>query len=141
MGARLYMECRQPASTGAATADADPKIPHCLPWRSRYPAAPRCAASGARGRRPAMAEPVTIDDVKNVILDALNLREDMGPDDMDAEKPLFGPTGLGLDSLDALQLAVALEERWGVTVDEQSGSSVFRSIRTVTDHVNATRAS
>ncbi len=87
-----------------------------------------------------MAEAVTIDEVKEAILDALNLREDMKPEEMDPDKPLFGAEGLGLDSLDALQLAVALEERWGITVDEQSGSTVFRDIRSITAHVNSTRA-
>lgn len=84
-------------------------------------------------------ERVTVEDVKELILDALHLREDMSADRMDPDVPLFGNTGLGLDSLDALQLAVALEERFGVAIDEKLGAEVFRSVRAITDHLNLTR--
>lgn len=84
-------------------------------------------------------ERVTVEDVKELILDALHLREDMSADRMDPDVPLFGKTGLGLDSLDALQLAVALEERFGVAIDEKLGAEVFRSVRAITDHLNRSR--
>ena len=83
--------------------------------------------------------PVSLDDVRELILDALNLREDKKKEDMDADLPLFGDGGLQLDSLDALQLAVAIEERWGLSVNPESGATVFRSIRTIAEHVNGAR--
>jgi acyl carrier protein len=79
---------------------------------------------------------VTVDDVKALVMDTLNLHEEFQPSEIDADGPLFGDAGLGLDSLDALQLAVAIEEKWGVSIDEKLGEQVFRSIRTIAEHVN-----
>lgn len=80
---------------------------------------------------------VTLDAVKEMLLDALNLREDYDPEEVGDDLPLFGDEGLGLDSLDALQLAVALEERYGLSVDEDKGAVVFRSPRTLHEFINA----
>lgn len=80
---------------------------------------------------------VTLDEVKEMLLDALNLREDYDPEEVGDDLPLFGDEGLGLDSLDALQLAVALEERYGLTVDEDKGAQVFRSARTLHGFISA----
>ena len=60
--------------------------------------------------------------------------------DVDPDGQLFGDDGLELDSLDALQLAVAIEENYGVTIDEGRGEAVFASVRSITDYVNAQRA-
>jgi len=54
------------------------------------------------------------DKLKEIIISELNL-EGKSPDDIDDAAPLFGE-GLGLDSLDALQLAMAIEENFGVQV-------------------------
>ncbi len=78
---------------------------------------------------------VTLPEVKEMLLDALNLREDYDPDEVGDDMPLFGDEGLGLDSLDALQLAVALEERYGLAVDEEKGANVFRSPRTLHEFI------
>jgi acyl carrier protein len=80
---------------------------------------------------------VTLEGVKEMLLDALNLREDYDPEEVGDDMLLFGEEGLGLDSLDALQLAVALEERYGLTVDEDKGSKVFRSARTLHEFISA----
>jgi len=80
---------------------------------------------------------VTVEQVRDALMDALNLREDWKPEEIDPDGQLFGDAGLGLDSLDALQLAVALEERWGVKIDEETGATVFRSVRSIADHLNA----
>ena len=53
-----------------------------------------------------------INQLKNQIIDVLNL-EDMTADDIDAQAPLFGE-GLGLDSIDALELIVLLEREYGI---------------------------
>ena len=56
--------------------------------------------------------------IKELIIDALNL-EDLGPDDIDNDAPLFGE-GLGLDSIDALELGVAIRQKYGVNLDIDS---------------------
>jgi acyl carrier protein len=56
--------------------------------------------------------------LKELIIEALNL-EDLTPDDIDTEAPLFGD-GLGLDSIDALELGVAVRRKYGVNLDVDS---------------------
>jgi acyl carrier protein len=53
-------------------------------------------------------------EIKKLIIDCLNL-EDHRPEDIDSEAPLFGD-GLGLDSIDALELGVALQKKYGLTL-------------------------
>ncbi len=83
-----------------------------------------------------MAE-VTPDEIREILLDALNLSEQYEPHEIALDGQLFGDDGLGLDSLDALQLAVALEERFQITVNKDDGQRVFRSIETIVKHINA----
>ncbi|SQI44456.1 acyl carrier protein [Leminorella richardii] len=59
-----------------------------------------------------------IKEVKALIIEALNL-EGMTPDDIDADAPLFGD-GLGLDSIDALELGLAVKNRYGVVLSAES---------------------
>lgn len=54
--------------------------------------------------------------LKRVIIDSLNL-EGMEPGDIADDAPLFGDEGLGLDSVDALELMVALEKEYGVKIE------------------------
>ncbi len=56
-----------------------------------------------------------IEKLKVQIIEQLNL-EDMEPEDIDPEDPLFG-NGLGLDSIDALELGVALQKKYGVKLE------------------------
>ncbi len=56
--------------------------------------------------------------LKVLIIEALNL-EDLTPDDIETEAPLFGE-GLGLDSIDALELGVAVRRKYGVNLDVDS---------------------
>ena len=83
-----------------------------------------------------MAE-VTPDQVRELLLDALNLQEQYEPHEIALDGQRFGDDGLGLDSLDALQLAVALEERFQVTVNKDDGPQVFQSIEAIAKHINA----
>ena len=65
--------------------------------------------------------------IKRALIEELDLRGKTEADIVDAA-PLFGE-GLGLDSLDALQLAMAIEERFGVAVPEgEEGRAVFASV-------------
>ncbi|AKZ64200.1 acyl carrier protein [Herbaspirillum hiltneri N3] len=57
-------------------------------------------------------------EIKELIIDVLQL-EDIRPSDIDAAAPLFGD-GLGLDSIDALELGVALQKRYGVALSANS---------------------
>jgi len=56
--------------------------------------------------------------LKELIIEALNL-EDLGPEDIDSSAPLFGD-GLGLDSIDALELGVAIRRKYGINLDIDS---------------------
>ncbi len=79
-------------------------------------------------------------EVKQLIIEALNL-EDVTPADIDTEAPLFGE-GLGLDSIDALEIAVALRKKYGVTVDSssQDARAHFKSVRALTELIGTARA-
>lgn len=66
-------------------------------------------------------------ELKKEIIEALNL-EDMTPEDIDDNEPLFG-IGLGLDSIDALELIVLLEKKYGIKLENPNkGKEVFRSV-------------
>ena len=54
-------------------------------------------------------------EIKKMIIDVLNL-EDILPEDIDSNEPLFG-TGLGLDSIDALELGVAIRKNYGIKIN------------------------
>ena len=72
--------------------------------------------------------------LKQMIIDALRI-EGMSPDEIDDDAPLFGE-GLGLDSIDALQLVVAMEKDFGVVVpDAATGSKVFASVRAMAAYI------
>lgn len=77
-----------------------------------------------------------IQDLKEEIIEALNL-EDMEPDDIDAEEPLFGD-GLGLDSIDALELIVLLEKNYGIKIeDPKQGKDIFFSVKSMAEYITA----
>ena len=74
------------------------------------------------------------DQIKRLMIEQLDLRSKQASD-IDDEAPLFGG-GLSLDSLDALQLAMAIEERFGVTVPEgDAGRAVFASVNAIAEFV------
>jgi len=79
-------------------------------------------------------------EIKELIITALAL-EDVTPTDIEPEAALF-VEGLGLDSIDALELAMALEERYGVQIgdDPELNQRIFASVRNLADYVNEHRA-
>lgn len=80
-----------------------------------------------------MAEEL-IQEIKQMIIDSLRI-EGMSPDEIETDTALFGE-GLGLDSIDALQLVVAMEKQFGVVVpDAATGSKVFASVRSMADYI------
>ncbi|MBW3671972.1 MAG: acyl carrier protein [Acidobacteria bacterium] len=72
--------------------------------------------------------------LKELLIERLNF-EDMAPEDIGDEEPLFG-SGLGLDSIDALEIVVMLESEFGIKVrNESSAREYFRSIASLADFV------
>jgi len=79
-----------------------------------------------------------IEQLKAQIIDVLNL-EDMTPADIDAQAPLFGE-GLGLDSIDVLELIVLLEKEYGIRLSNPAeGKAIFASVATIADYVSKNR--
>ena len=79
-------------------------------------------------------------EIKRLIISALSL-EDLEPQDIDAQAPLFG-TGLGLDSIDALELGVALQKKYGVSMsaDADTTRSHFASVQSLVAFVECAGA-
>ena len=80
-----------------------------------------------------------IKELKLKVIDALNL-EGMQPEDIDDNAPLFGDQGLGLDSIDVLELIVLLEKNYGIRLaTPKEGKEVFQSMAVMADYVAAHR--
>lgn len=74
------------------------------------------------------------DNLKQQLIEALNL-EDMTPDDIATDMPLFGD-GLGLDSIDALEIILLLEKHYGIRIENPSeGKNIFYSVATIVDYI------
>lgn len=71
-----------------------------------------------------------IEKLKVELIEALNL-EEITPEDIDSEAPLFGDDGLGLDSIDALEIILILERNYGIKIENPAkGKEIFYSVRT-----------
>lgn len=79
-------------------------------------------------------------EVAELIVATLNL-EDVKPGDIEPESPLFGQ-GLGLDSIDALELALAVSRTYGIQLraDDADNAEIFSSLRALTRHIAANRS-
>ncbi len=79
------------------------------------------------------------EELKLQIIEQLNM-EDIEPDDINIEDPLFNE-GLGLDSIDALELIVLLEKEYGIIVgDSRKGKDILFSIKSMADYIRANKA-
>ena len=81
-----------------------------------------------------MAEP----DLRTLIKEMLvkNLMLQTTPDKIDNDLPLFGPEGLGLDSIDALELAVSMEKTFGVSVpNSEVAGRALRNVNSIHDYI------
>lgn len=77
-----------------------------------------------------------IETLKKEIIEALNF-EEMEPNEIETEAPLFGD-GLGLDSIDALELTVLLDKNYGLKIkDQQQGKEIFYSVKTMAEYITA----
>ena len=75
--------------------------------------------------------------LKETVVSALDL-EDLTPADIETDVPLFGE-GLGLDSIDALELGMAVQQAFGVSFSSNPADNkqIFRSVKTLVDYVEA----
>jgi len=79
-----------------------------------------------------------IEQLKSQIIEALNF-EDMTPTDIDTDAPLFGE-GLGLDSIDALELIMLMDREYGIKLaDPKQGKAIFSSVRTMAEYIREHR--
>jgi len=82
---------------------------------------------------------VSTNELKTNIIGSLRL-QDITPEQIDDDAPLFG-TGLGLDSIDALELVVMLEKIYGIVIkDIEEGRPAFRSVRTLAEFIEKKRS-
>ena len=79
-------------------------------------------------------------ELARLIVSTLNI-EDAKPEEMDPEAPLYGE-GLGLDSIDILEMSLAISKIYGVQLrsDDSDNERIFRSLRSLAAHVQARRA-
>lgn len=79
-------------------------------------------------------------ELKQFIIEAMNL-EDISPDDIDVDAPLFGDEGLGLDSIDALELVLGLKKKYGIVIEagDEKTRPMLRSIATLAELVTQQR--
>ena len=76
--------------------------------------------------------------LKRQIIEALNLKH-LKPEDIGDDQPLF-VEGLGLDSIDALELIVLLQQHYNIRVaNPQDGPKIFRSVKTIAEFINANK--
>lgn len=79
-----------------------------------------------------------IEELKKEIIEVLNL-EEMNPADIDENAPLFGE-GLGLDSIDALELIVLMEKNYGIKLQNaEQGKEIFKSVRVMAEYIQEHR--
>jgi acyl carrier protein len=88
---------------------------------------------------PAMASHELKESIKDMMVENLMLRTPR--EEIADDLPLFGPEGLGLDSIDALELVVSLEKHFGVTVPNSDvARNALATVETIGDYVEAQRA-
>ena len=77
------------------------------------------------------------DEIKNLIISSLDL-EDMSADDIKDDEALF-TTGLGLDSIDALELGMALRKKYNISIDDdkEKNKEHFYSVKTLADLIRS----
>ena len=79
-------------------------------------------------------------ELKELLVENLSL-EDVTPDEIEDDMALFGDDGLGLDSLDGVEIVVMLQRHYGLDVkDMQKGREIFQSVNTLADYVHKNAA-
>jgi acyl carrier protein len=82
---------------------------------------------------------VVIEELKALLVNELNL-EDMSPDDIDETAPLFRD-GLGLDSIDALELSVIIDRQYGIKIkaEDERNAEIFSSLNALAEFISENR--
>jgi acyl carrier protein len=85
-------------------------------------------------------EPVSARELAALVVKSLGM-DDVDPEQIDLDAPLFGG-GLGLDSLDMLELSLAIQQRYGVKLkaDNPQNEAIFSSLRSLAAHVDSRQA-
>lgn len=80
------------------------------------------------------ATPAFVAEIAEIIVTALNL--EVSPSEIDPDASLFGE-GLGLDSIDILEVALVISKRYGIQLraDDEGNTRIFRSLRSLADYV------
>ncbi len=80
-----------------------------------------------------------IQNLKEQLIEELNL-EEVTPEDIDTDAPLFGSEGLGLDSIDALEIILLLEKHYGIRItDPKAGKDIFYSVKTLAEFISSNK--
>lgn len=75
-------------------------------------------------------------ELKEVLIKYLNL-EDMEPNEIEDNSPLFGDEGLGLDSVDSIELVLAIEKEYGVKItDSTKYDTIFANVNSLLTYIN-----
>lgn len=75
--------------------------------------------------------------IKTLLIEGLNL-EELSPEDIDPDADLFGDDGLGLDSVDALEIVMEVERQFGVQIkDDEASRAILQSVRSLAQHIQA----
>jgi acyl carrier protein len=82
---------------------------------------------------------VTSEYLKEVLIKNLKL-EDLTPEDIDDNMALFGDDGLGLDSVDSIELVLTVQKEFGVKIaDSKEYARIFATVKTLLDYINASK--
>ncbi|MBR0567181.1 acyl carrier protein [Azoarcus sp. L1K30] len=89
---------------------------------------------------PSSADAALLTEVAELIVSALNL--EIAPGEIEADAPLYGE-GLGLDSIDILEVALVVSKRFGFSLraDNEDNLTIFSSLRSLSDYIAANRTS
>jgi acyl carrier protein len=119
---------------GNATGRVRLDSPARRPYNAAFTGNPLGRALGGAARSNRVDKAELVARLKELIVEGLKL-VDLAPADIKEEDALFGE-GLGLDSLDALELALIVEENFGVTIpDEDVGRNAFQSVSVLADYI------
>jgi acyl carrier protein len=82
---------------------------------------------------------VTINEFKKVLIEGLNL-EDFTIDDIEDDAALFGEDGIGLDSVDSIELVLIVEKEYGVKISNtENYETIFASVNNLLNYINANK--
>ena len=77
-----------------------------------------------------------ISNLKEQLCEALSL-EDINPEEIGTDDPLFGDEGIGLDSIDALEIILLIEKKYGIKItDPKKANEAFTSVRTIAQFIS-----